>query len=274
MAKFCGMCGKPIADGEICGDCAAKKSGAPAPESSLGEVPKAKKGKKKLLLAAIIIVLIAAVAVIAIVVGTGGDSESESSGETQSSSDFFGGASNSDSSDEDIVLNSSYDVPEIDADAYYSAHGTVVSSVSAYESLELLGEGDAYRAFSERELAANDVFAEYNVAGDMTPSMRISGYSSEKHPVYTAYYRTAGGDLWSVSQINGKFIANPLSYNAKNPSAPQVLFSESDTLETYDCVTNKFFTVRPAADAISLKTVARIDAQTLEALTEGAIATL
>ena len=269
------MCGKPIADGELCSICAAKKTGAPASGDTPAEASSPKKGKKKLLITAVILILVAAVAAIAIIAGSGGDSEvEESSSETQSGTGFFGSEDSSDSDSEEIVLNSSYDVPEIDADAYYSSYGTVVSTVSVYESTELLGEGDAYRAFSERELAQNDVFAEYDVAGNMTKSMRISGYSSEKHPVYTAYYRTAAGDLWSITQINGKFIANPLSYNAKNPNSPQVLFTESDTVETYDCVTNKFYTVRPSAEAVNLKNVARIDAQTIEALTEGGIASL
>ena len=269
MSKFCGLCGKPIESGTVCAQCGGSQSPVKPMQLARGGATPPKKSKKKLIIAVIAVLAVAVIAaVIAIAVSGGGESESYSQGGGSESSSQKGDKPQS--SSEEIIWNSSYDVPEIDAQAFYSANGSIVSSILAPESTAVLSERQVYEAYLERELMQSDVYAQYDMEGNMIEMRRISNFSDAKHPEYVAYYTTASGDIWSITVINGKFIANPLSYNAKK-GAVQVLFAEGDTLEAYDSVTNKFYTVKPNAESVNLKSVARIDAQTLEALTEGAI---
>ena len=78
---------------------------------------------------------------------------------------------------------------------------------------------------------------------------------------------SANGDIWSISVVNGMIIANPASFNLNSELTAQLLISESEKLTSYDNATNKFFVTIPYESEVIVKTVDKIDAETLDRLT-------
>ena len=71
-------------------------------------------------------------------------------------------------------------------------------------------------------------------------------------------------DIWTIFVINGVVIANPASFNLESELEAQLLFSETKELTSYDDETNKFYVTIPKETAAIVKTVEKIDAETLD----------
>lgn len=156
-----------------------------------------------------------------------------------------------------------------DADAYFAENATVISA----ENASGLGSTEAatYKNLSERGFVQNPITTQYSMDGTYMQEKEISSAVQDRHPTYQTYYQTQSGDFWSVYEINGAVFANPVFYNLDNDTGIQLLISETDTLTSYDSTKNKFYVTKPNEDVVTLKTVAKIDAATLETLTAGEI---
>lgn len=164
-------------------------------------------------------------------------------------------------------LKNPYEVTPPDADDYFDKNTSVKSEIKANESDDVRSEEDVYDDFVERGFSSNPITAEYDMNGKYYAATEISRYSSEKHPMYQTYYITSNGDVWMIFEINGAVIANPLSYNAQTEKGVQLMLSESNTITSYDSTKNKFYINVPNADVLSVKKVDKINAETLENLT-------
>lgn len=161
----------------------------------------------------------------------------------------------------------SYKVTPRDADAYYESNSAIISKVNAQESETVHTEAETYENISDRGFTQYTITSEYSIDGEYYPAADISDEASTKHPIYETYYVTAAGDIWTIFEINGVIMANPVSYNMQSDLGVQVIISESDTVISYDGATNQFYTTIPNESALIVKTVGRIDAESLEKLT-------
>ena len=169
--------------------------------------------------------------------------------------------------DGDDDLNTNYQVPAFDAETYFKENTTLKSSFDVKSSQSVNTEREAYTKFAERGFASGTITYEYTMDGTYSESSEISRSSSSRHPMYQTYYITASGDVWMVIEVNGSFFASPLSYNFADEEKVQVIISETDTITSYDSTTNKFYVNIPDQSQIVIKTVAKVDASTLEKLT-------
>ena len=71
--------------------------------------------------------------------------------------------------------------------------------------------------------------------------------------------------------IESDVLADPLSFNAGSSLEVQVIVSESETITSYDMVTNRFFKTVPKDSAMLLRVVDEIDADVLNDMTEEAL---
>ncbi len=159
----------------------------------------------------------------------------------------------------------------IDADSYFQNNSTVVSETGINDSNNVHTEMEAYNNLFERGFTEYPVETEYSMNGEYSGSTVISGTSSTKHPMYQTTYVTNSGDIWSIFEINGVVMANPVSYNSQTEDNVQVIISETEMVTSYDCATNKFYVTIPNISELIVKTVSRIDAETIENLTFGEI---
>lgn len=158
---------------------------------------------------------------------------------------------------------------DYDAEEYFQNNATVISAINAADSADIHNEADAYQNLTDRGLSDSGITADFDMNGEILEDAVITDTSSDSHPSYTTYYETSAGDLWSINEINGVVMAMPVSYNIDR-EVP-VIITETGTVMSYDLYSNKFYETIPNETEMIVKTVDRIDAETLENLTAGAI---
>ena len=154
----------------------------------------------------------------------------------------------------------------VDADAYFAQNGKLENKIPANESPLVLTEAEALALFTERGFGDYPITADYSMAGDYDP-VEIQAGSGRKHPVYETYYVTERGDLWSILNIEGALLANPVFYNNTSARPAPLALSESGTVVSYDSVTNQFYKTVPDEAVLTVMVVGRIDSALLEELT-------
>jgi len=159
----------------------------------------------------------------------------------------------------------SYEVSRPNADQYYAQNGTIISQAPASASAST--EAVAYQALVSRGFTAYPITTEYAIDGSLIDEKTISNAGTEQHPMYTTYYITQQGMVWTIYEIGGQVFANPVGYNTEYNNTVPVLLSESTTITSYDSQTGKYYVNQPLPTVTVVKTVARIDAVTLENMT-------
>lgn len=168
--------------------------------------------------------------------------------------------------DDNTDLGGNYEVPDFDAEQYFRDNTTLHSTSDVNASPTVSTESEAYAHFMERGFDG-EIFYDYTMDGAYVDLTEISRYSSTRHPMYQMYYTTAAGDIWQIMEVNGSFYASPLTYIFTNEGKAPVTISETDTITSYDSTTNKFYVNVPHASVGVIKTISRIDAETIEKLT-------
>ena len=155
-------------------------------------------------------------------------------------------------------------IDPIDAEKYYKEHSNLVSITNATDSEDVTSEKDTVILLNDRGFKEYPVTTNYSIEGEYYESKTINESSSETHPIYTTYYLSANNVLWGVSLINGNITAYPVSYNLDKQLDKPFLIVESDTVVSYDSVSNKFFETEPDNSELILKKISRIDTSALD----------
>lgn len=245
MAQYCGKCGSRLDSSGRCPNCGL----SPAPDS-------VKKKKRHPILVLIVFLLLALVIACALqlygvihvdklqeLLDLTGLSHVQLPG--SSASESFGRPS---------------------AEEYLSELGAVGEPRPAGRA-NLLTEEEALRAFAARGFENVTVTACYDTNGTYLGDQEISPSGTDRHPYYEAGYLTPDGVIWTVTLMEDGFYAEPLSYNAAGVWEVSRTVCESGSFLTYDGAANAFFQVTPDPQAMVLKRVDRIDAETLDQLT-------
>lgn len=170
-----------------------------------------------------------------------------------------------------LGLIEQHSVEATDADAFFQNNATIIDIIDADASEDVLTETQVSSMLSDRGFTGFPITCNYAMDGTYDTDMSFLGSSSIKHPTYETYHITSNGDVWTIFVINDAIMAKPVSYNLQSGLDAEVLFSETNTLTSYDGVTNQFYETIPNTSAVILKTIERIDADTLESLTYGVI---
>ena len=160
---------------------------------------------------------------------------------------------------------------QIDANAYFHDNSNVVSEIEVNVSNSIHTEAEAYNNIIGRGFTEYPIETGYSMNGEYGEPANISDTSSTKHPLYQTVYVADNGNVWSISEINGVIMADPVSYNTQSKLGVQLIISETETVTSYDSRTNKFYETIPNESELIVKTIDRIDAETLEKLTFGEI---
>jgi len=162
-------------------------------------------------------------------------------------------------------MPSDYEVSTIDADEYFNENSEVISEMDASSAGRT--EAEAYQNLTERGFITMPITSEYTMDGVYSEAVEVSGTGTDKHPIYSTLYVTEDGFIWNVYEVNGAVIANPVSYNMEYEPDVQVMFSETETITSYDGTLNKFYVTKPKETALKVIVVEKIDAETLNTLT-------
>lgn len=162
-------------------------------------------------------------------------------------------------------------VPARDAEEYFQENSEVIRVTRAKASDDVLSGSKTLEELENRGFTNYALTSTYSMDGTYHDPVIITPDSKEKHPIYETIHQTESGELWSILVINGKFMANPLSYNLQSGRSVQIILSESETVTSYDGTTSTFYETIPDSGTMIIITVDRIDAQTLEEYTTGVI---
>lgn len=154
-----------------------------------------------------------------------------------------------------------------EATDYYENNSKLIEIIPAAESNDVLNETEAKARLAERGFGEGIITYDFTISGERVDRTEISDNAANKHPVYKTYYNTPNEETWIVYIINGSIIAYPISFNLESDLGAELIFSESDTITSYDDATNQFYVTIPNDSATIAKTVNRIDAATLSGLT-------
>lgn len=150
---------------------------------------------------------------------------------------------------------------------YYENNVELLEVIEAEGSGGVLDEAEA-RAFLEgRGFGGRAVTYKYSITGQLFDETAIEEVTSARHPMYRTVYASANGDVWLVYVINNSIFAYPFSFNLESDLEAELIFSESDTLTSYDCESNQFFVTVPHASEMIVRTVDAVNAETLDSLT-------
>lgn len=165
------------------------------------------------------------------------------------------------------ITSESYEVPTKNADEYYKNNSQIISEINIKDSDKVSSEKDIKRNFGERGFNNYPITYEYSMDGQYSDASEISDSSDEKHPMYTTYYVTENGDVWTIVEVNGTIVANPVFYNEQSELPVQLIISETESIVSYDSAKNKFYETIPNNLALLVKKVEKINNETLEKLT-------
>lgn len=175
-------------------------------------------------------------------------------------------------SSEESVETSEETEPTISAEEkFYQENGEIVRIVDVNTSEDIPTEEEVMTLLSARGFADFPITFDYGMDGAYVGEEEIAGDAATKHPMYQTFFISENQELWTIFVINGSVIANPVSYNLESTRAAQLLISESQEITSYDSNANKYYITIPKESAVIVRTVDKIDAETLNQLTCEAI---
>lgn len=148
---------------------------------------------------------------------------------------------------------------------YYNDSSEEIISVESAESYDgALTASEALSIAEERGFDQRELTYDFDISGEYVGGSEASEGQDEKAPMYQTQYVTENGDVWNVYLIGDAVCACPISYIYEAELDYEIIFSESDSLISYDDTENKFYTTVPKESVVKLVVVDEINAETLE----------
>ena len=250
MANYCIYCGKPLNSDGRCLYCSA----------SSGRRTGKKKRSAFIILMAIVGALMLIVLMLVLLVPSGTIRNLIEKKEIDSSNVVERKETPS-----EYILSDTIERP--DALEALKEIGMVTSWSSLSSSENVQSEAEAYKELTKRGFTQAPITTVYSSDGTYMEETEISASSKEVHPEYQTLYISMSGVIWSIQLVNGTVIANPLSLNTGDYWETIHFLSENGMLFQYDSATKAFIGVLPEPSEMHVRTVERIDAATLDAIT-------
>ena len=231
-------------------------------QKTFGQPKKEKKGSKTAPIIAIASIVVVFIVSLILIIGLSGR-------KPKNSNNYNSASVNSGLVDEYGINVEDYKEDLIDAEQFLSQKGQIISKTQANQSNTVQSASAAFNDFAGRGFSFDTLAVYYDMNGNLTEE-EITSSDSGNYPMYAANYVTPSGQVWQLMSINGSVMAYPLSYNLnENTSDTAVVFSEKNSIISYDSASNTFYEVVPNASEANVKVVGRIDKNTLDTMQIG-----
>ena len=161
-----------------------------------------------------------------------------------------------------------------EAESYFSQKAEIIRVIDAKQSDDVMTESEAIKFLSDRGFSMYPVTYEFSIDGQLIDEAEAKSNSNVKHPKYRTVYITNNDDIWSVFILNGSVVAYPVSFNMDSQLQAELIISETNTLTSYVGDINQFYVTKPKDSVEIVKTVDKIDSNTLDRLTTEVIKSL
>ena len=152
-------------------------------------------------------------------------------------------------------------------EAYYWNNAEIIDVLDADESEDVFTEADVITMLRNRGFSDFPIEYAFDIDGSYVSATEAANTSSTTHPVYYTYYISEDESLWAIYVINETIMAYPVSHVIETNAPVDILISETEAIASYDESANRFYINIPYSSVAIVKTVERIDAETLEQLT-------
>lgn len=151
---------------------------------------------------------------------------------------------------------------------YYNESSEEIVSIENADSYEgTITASDAFTLAEEKGFDQSELTYAFDVNGKYLGETEAADGSDDKAPLYQTMYFTENNEVWTVYFIGDAVYACPISYLYSAKLDHEIIFSESDTLMSYDDSENKYYTTVPKESVVKLVVVDKINADTLEKYT-------
>lgn len=148
-------------------------------------------------------------------------------------------------------------------DEYYLNNSEKIVSVEVVDETNTLSEAEVFAMLTKRGFVDYPITYSYDMNGKYVGEAMISENSAEKHPMYQMVYETNNGEVWSIYVIGKSIITCPVGYLYENCTEIEYLFSETNSITSYDDNLNEFYMTVPKNSIAKLIIVDNIDAETI-----------
>ncbi len=210
-----------------------------------------------ILLAGLLLVIICTILILVFSKKEGRRKASDESNTTMT--DSTGTISVSEATETDVVS---------DIDPYYSEKSDVISVTKAEESDNVMTGEEVCKTLEERGFTEFEVENYYSISGEMfEEESYVQRDSTDKIPYCQTYYVNSNNELWTIFIIDGAVMAMPVSYNLESELGVQVVFSEKDSVVSYDSESNSFYETIPYESELKVINAGQIDVKLLDKFT-------
>ncbi|MBR4733726.1 MAG: hypothetical protein IK081_13260 [Lachnospiraceae bacterium] len=150
---------------------------------------------------------------------------------------------------------------------YLKRTAKIENIISVNDSQTVMTGAEAIKFLSDRGFDGQPIECDFAMDGEYVEGVEVTSESSEKYPEYTTYFEAENGCVWIITVSNGSITAVPISYIIDFDVNLRIVLSESDKMICYDPESNQFFEVIPDKWEYFLVTVPKIDAETLNKMT-------
>ncbi len=154
-----------------------------------------------------------------------------------------------------------------EAEKYYENNSELIEIINVEEAEDVLTETEATSILKGKGFTDYPVTYKYSLSGEYCDEKAALETSNDKHPMYQTFYMSESGDGWTIYVINGETFAYPVSFNLESDLGVELFVATSETVTSYDNITNKFYYNIPHESAAVVEIVDNIDAETLDRLT-------
>ena len=218
--------------------------------------------EKRLLIILLIIVAIVISGIVGTVLLINGFGKKPEDSSPKNITDKYASSQQIESKGQDEEVYEDY----IDAEEYFEENGELLGMLSVLDSDMILSEEQVADYLTDKGFEETEIFCDEDMEGNYIEA-KISR-DHEKHPTYRTSYVSETGEYWTIQYINGQLTAYPVYYNLQRAEEEKVpvILSESETIMSYDSVTNTYFETIPKESVLKVIVVENIDASGLESV--------
>lgn len=139
--------------------------------------------------------------------------------------------------------------------------------VKSAVSTNMFSEAEVLSMLSGKGFTMYPVTFDHDENCELVDEMEASPDSTAKHPTYQTVFFSENSGVWVIDVVGKTISANPVEYNMGSNSNVPVFLSETETIQSLFAEGKKIYDIKPLDSAARIKTVAVINAETLNSLT-------
>ena len=147
-----------------------------------------------------------------------------------------------------------------DVEKYFNANTKVLSVVSFDKAVDVKTGKETDALLTGRGFDQYFTLSDYDDGGNPVDETLEVGDSTKKYPVYNTLYMTDNDEMWNIYVLNNEIMAYPITYNVEYDAEVYVIFTESDSMVSYDFYSKCYYETIPKDKTAILIKVDKITA--------------